>query len=207
MTRILFPEIYLLRHGKTLWNSQGRLQGQLDSALLESSYDALHAIDALFEEIECTHHFCSPIGRVGSSISVMGKLRLAEWAKKDALMEISCGKYEGRLITEIPDCFIEERNRNPWETRWPEGESFSDVHNRTQSFIESLQYLKGPVCIFGHETVNRVLIGHLLGLDPKIVTGLKHPNEVVFRIHQGVLDWVSVGHSWVKSSAISKISK
>jgi probable phosphoglycerate mutase len=31
----LYPELYILRHGETLWNQQGRFQGQKDSPLTD----------------------------------------------------------------------------------------------------------------------------------------------------------------------------
>ncbi|MGB2433038.1 MAG: phosphoglycerate mutase family protein, partial [Paracoccaceae bacterium] len=31
----LYPELYILRHGETLWNQQGRFQGQRDSPLTD----------------------------------------------------------------------------------------------------------------------------------------------------------------------------
>lgn len=30
-----YPELYILRHGETLWNQQGRFQGQKDSPLTD----------------------------------------------------------------------------------------------------------------------------------------------------------------------------
>ena len=31
----LYPELYILRHGETLWTQQGRFQGQKDSPLTD----------------------------------------------------------------------------------------------------------------------------------------------------------------------------
>ncbi|MCB2120639.1 MAG: histidine phosphatase family protein, partial [Rhodobacteraceae bacterium] len=31
----VYPELYVLRHGETVWNAEGRMQGTLDSPLTE----------------------------------------------------------------------------------------------------------------------------------------------------------------------------
>ena len=59
------PELYILRHGETVWNRQGRYQGRKDSPLTEkgrqqavSQRKLLNAIETLPRKV-----YVSPLGR------------------------------------------------------------------------------------------------------------------------------------------------
>ena len=197
--------IFLIRHGKTNWNEEGRLQGQLDSPLLESSHASIKAIGDTLEGIGFARLFRSPMLRVESSLSLMDKLKLQSWEVLDELKEISFGAYAGFLLSDLPESFQLERKRSPWETRWPEGESCRDVWLRTKAFADDLKKMQGDICIFAHETVNRVLIGHFLDLEPQLITSSKQPNDVIYQIHDGRIKWNKVGHTWSESNWITKI--
>jgi len=66
-----FPIIYLLRHGQTIWNVEGRYQGQLDSALT-SKGEAQAQVNAkkLLNYLDPSQPFsfyASPLGRAKST--------------------------------------------------------------------------------------------------------------------------------------------
>ena len=59
------PELYILRHGETIWNRQGRYQGRKDSPLTQKGRQQavrqrklLNAIETLPRKV-----FVSPLGR------------------------------------------------------------------------------------------------------------------------------------------------
>ena len=61
------PEIFLVRHGETVWNRSGHYQGQLDAPLTENGQDQARAVGRLarqiFDERGIMPFYCSPLGR------------------------------------------------------------------------------------------------------------------------------------------------
>lgn len=200
-------KIYLIRHGKTVWNVENRLQGQLDSPLADSSPAALCALDQELAGIPFRHCFRSPMGRVESSIACMPSLFTKQWTTIGELREISCGTYAGLRMNELDSAFLEARKLDPWSTSWPAGESYRDVWDRTSDFAAHVLSLQGPVVIFAHETVNRVLLGHFANLPPQGITSLRQPNTTVFRVEDQQIDFLNASADWIKGAVISKQTK
>ena len=198
------PKIYLIRHGKTVWNSENRLQGQLDSPLADSSPAVLRFLDQALAGIRFRHCFRSPMGRVESSIACMPSLFARQWTITGELREISCGSYAGLRMSELDSAFLEARKRDPWTTAWPDGESYQDVWDRTSDFAASILSLKGPVVIFAHETVNRILLGHFANLPPQAITSLRQPNTTIFRVEDQQIDFMNPSTEWIKGAVVSK---
>lgn len=186
----------ILRHGKTEWNLQGRLQGQGDSPLLDESIPVIRAVGDVIREYRFDHFFRSPLGRARRSFELMGDLEIAKDKETEALLEISFGKYNGEKQALVPDEFASQRNADKWNTRWPGGESYADLDMRVRPFSDHLKSLNGVVGILAHETVNRMLIAHLMNLSQEKFFLLKHPNHVIFKIERGELSSRTVGDQW-----------
>ena len=60
-----YPELYILRHGETLWNQQGRLQGQKDSPLTDKGRQQALAQGEVLRSIKSLPNivFVNPLGR------------------------------------------------------------------------------------------------------------------------------------------------
>ena len=122
--------------------------------------------------------------------------------KDDRLGELRFGAAEGLTLGDIdsrwPD-FRAKRERDKWSVRWPEGESYADADARIEPFVTDVlrQQLDveaaGPLAIVGHETMNMILLGRLLGIDPSTVTRLGQPNHVVYRVEGRLVDHAHLG--------------
>lgn len=186
----------ILRHGKTEWNLQGRLQGQGDSPLLDESIPVIQSVGDAIRGYRFDHFFRSPLGRARRSFELMGELDIATDKETEALLEISFGEYNGEKQAQVSEEFTRQRNVDKWNTRWPGGESYADLDSRVRPFSEYLQSLNGVVGILAHETVNRMLIAHLMNLPQEKFFLLKHPNHVIFKIEHGKLSSRTVGDQW-----------
>ena len=77
-----------------------------------------------------------------------------------------------------------------------QGESYSDLDSRLRPFTKKLSKLHGIIGILAHETVNKMLIAHLLNLPVNKFFVMKHPNHVIFKIENQKLSSKSVGCQW-----------
>jgi len=183
--------IYLIRHGQTEWNLERRLQGGQDSPLTERGRRQAEALAQSLGKVPPVHLIASPLGRAKKTAEIIAKGFGLPVQIDDRLAELRCGLAEGLTWADIderwPD-LRDARDLDKWNHPWPEGESYRDVDERLQGFVAELRnaFLQeadaGPLGIVGHETMNMILLGRLLDLDPAIVMRLGQPNHVVYRL-------------------------
>jgi len=147
--------LWLVRHGQTDWNIEGRYQGLSDVPLNVTGIDQAenaaqelsnHQFDAIFSSnLERAYHTAQIISeKIHLPIQVDPRLS-----------EISLGEWEGVLFDEVMALHkdgIEERNRNPLYARPPGGECLAEVAERMQAALEDIfdAYPDGQVVIVSH---------------------------------------------------------
>jgi broad specificity phosphatase PhoE len=135
-----------MRHGRTVWNEEGRLQGHKDSPLLPESIDLVHAMAEFFRDKEIGKIYSSPLRRCSATADIVSDVLGLPFARDARLMECAHGLCDGMLLSDTrascPDYYAQwEKDR--WNTAWPGGESYRDVFLRAQSFAADLNRLPG----------------------------------------------------------------
>ena len=129
--------IYFVRHGETIWNTERRLQGSLDSRLTnQGMFQALANAQTLEEalpNIATLPFVSSPLGRARMTMDLI-RARLAlpvpGYAVEELLAEVRFGDWEGLTFKEIESNFPEqwaERQLAKWTHAPPNGESFAQA--------------------------------------------------------------------------------
>lgn len=88
----------LLRHGRTAWNDEGRLQGRTDLPLSEAG-KALLCGRRLPAAWRAAPWYVSPLRRARESADCLGIAARVE----ERLIEMSFGDFEGRTLAELRD--------------------------------------------------------------------------------------------------------
>lgn len=161
------PEIFLLRHGQTEWNREGRMQGSLDSPLTELGRAQARAqglaLAAAGVDGASIDVFVSPQGRARATAEIV----IAQIGGKpivDArLAEIRVGLFEGRTRAENaashPHLFEVDGDLD-WYRHVPRGEPFEDFVGRAGSFLAELE---APAVVVSHGITSRVMRALMLG--------------------------------------------
>jgi broad specificity phosphatase PhoE len=179
--------IFLLRHGQTEWNLEGRLQGRLDSPLTERGRaqalmqrDILQPVFGAYPRIGI---HASPLGRAWDTAQCAATGHGVQ--ANDLLMEVSAGSWEGRLRADI----VAERGGSAAEEDMfdlflsaPDGEGAKALDARCRTYLSGLT---GPTVIVSHGVVSAFLRGLLRGLALSDIARLSHNQGVVFAIHDG----------------------
>lgn len=186
------PELFLLRHGQTVWNVEGRIQGHGDSPLTGLGQVQARAMGAvLAREIVDPGSFAmvaSPAPRAAATAR-LALAPLGRDADHDArLREVGHGAWEG--LTK-PEVFAHtpgaeagyEADPFGWHFTAPEGESFEAVVARLDAFLAGLDR---PTVLVAHGMSLRVLRGRVLGLDAAGMADLPGGQGVVWHIRDGV---------------------
>lgn len=153
--------VYLVRHGQTAWAVQMRHTGHTDIPLTEAGRAEAMVLRPVFLDIEFDLVLSSPLQRALETCRIAG---LANRAQTDAdLMEWDYGDYEGKTTEEI------STNIPGWSVfthLCPGGETIAQVAARADRVIEHIRKVDGPVAVFGHGHLLRVLGVRWLGLAP-----------------------------------------
>jgi probable phosphoglycerate mutase len=186
--------IYLLRHGETLWNVAGRLQGQGDSPLTWRGLQQARALgECLGREIDDLDGFrllSSPLGRAWQTAVIVAEVlgwdpqRIALDAR---LKERDYGRWAGLTYAQVRERYPEDwarRQDTPWDYRVPGGESSADVAARARGWLESLPH-EPRLIVVCHGQFGRVLRGLYLGLPREEIYRLEEPQDALFRLHRG----------------------
>lgn len=184
-----YPEIYILRHGQTTWNAVGRLQGHQNTSLTDLGRAHALTQQELLKAagVNSGHdHYCSPLGRTRETADIAFADCPDPVKYDDRLKEISVGKAEGMTLTEIEAEWpkvIENRLPFKWTFHCPGGESFQQLCDRVQSWLDELT---GPSVVVTHGITSRVMRGLLLGLDIDGMENMPGGQGVVYVVKDGV---------------------
>ncbi|MGR3291212.1 MAG: histidine phosphatase family protein [Paracoccaceae bacterium] len=186
-----YPEIFVLRHGQTEWNSIGRHQGRLDSPLTDLGRRQAHDQSAILGDLICNRtdisYYCSPQGRASDTAAIALDPLAVKARTDDRLCEISFGLWQGLTFEEISDgwpelCKYADLDMFNWNFAAPGGERFEDVRDRAESFLNSLT---GPTVIVTHGITSRVLRGLWLGVGQDEMAALEGGQGCVYHLSQG----------------------
>lgn len=162
-------KIYLVRHGVTEWNKEGRLQGQTDTTL---SDEGLAQADAAAERL--AHYrleavVSSPLVRArATAMKIFGAQESAQFDTDDDLMEVCHGDWEGLTAAEVLERWPAEwaeMNRMPHARSFPgeRGESLASLQRRALRAIARItSRFSGDVAAVSHGTLIKVLLLHYL---------------------------------------------
>lgn len=181
------PTLYLLRHGQTEWNAQGRLQGRLDSPLTDlgrmQARRQAQLVAGLEPDLPC---WCSTAGRAVETARIA--LGARPFRLDARLTEIDIGRFTGMTMAELraadPEGFA--GGGLDWYDRTPGGEGFAALHARVSAFLAGLA---GPAIIVTH--------GITLRMIRLVAMGLPLTRLAEMPVFQGALHRVSAGRHQV----------
>ncbi len=157
-------ELWLVRHGETVWNASGRVQGHADTPLSERGREQAGRLAARLKGMRFDGVFSSDLSRaletahiVATTLEGKPEVRL-----DPRLREIHVGAVSGLTRREAIE-------RGLWAHRefdepHPEGESRADLAARVQATVlEFAQGQQGRIIAFAHGGTVRAAIGVILG--------------------------------------------
>ena len=147
--------LYCVRHAESIYNSEGRIQGQSDPPLSADGRRQAEAIAAGFESISLDAIFASPLQRAHDSARPLAEASGLKIQLDPRLMELNAGVFQDKLWDDIEREFPEDAAR--WAEQdpdftIPEGESRRDLMKRGHAALESIRdagYARAAVVAHG----------------------------------------------------------
>jgi glucosyl-3-phosphoglycerate phosphatase len=135
-------KLYCVRHGETVYNLAGRIQGQLDSELSPLGRSQCEAVAEVLGGMPCDAVISSPLTRARESAQRIADILKLEVRIEPRLMEINAGIFQGHCWHEIDEQFPSEaarwRSQDP-DFRIPGGESRRDVMVRSRAAFSAIR--------------------------------------------------------------------
>ena len=197
--RYPIPMIYLVRHGRTAFNVEGRFQGHSDSPLtplgLSQAAVVGRLLKSLIPEPADWTLVASPLGRaLHTARIIQGETGLNTPILDDRLREIGMGDWEGLTEEDIAMVAPEAAkgaNRYNFFFSAPGGEGLPALTSRLQSWLdEALGDGRNRVAV-SHGVAGKVLRGLYLGLDVEAALKLDSPQDAVFRMEGGRVEKIA----------------
>lgn len=165
-------KLYFVRHGRTVWNLEGRFQGASgDSPLLSESIDILKQLGQYLNEIHFDTIYSSDLPRAVKSAEIIQSQLQSPCPLKSIpeLREWQLGKLEGLKIATLNAIYPQQikafrSNLAQFDTRMFEAESLYSTTQRTIQFIKSLKESPAErILIVGHGANLTASLRTLLG--------------------------------------------
>lgn len=165
-------KLYFVRHGRTVWNLEGRFQGASgDSPLLSESIDILKQLGQYLNEIHFDTIYSSDLPRAVKSAEIIQSQLQSPCPLKSIpnLREWQLGKLEGLKIATLNAIYPQQikafrSNLAQFDTKMFEAESLYSTTQRTIQFIKSLKESSAErILIVGHGANLTASLRTLLG--------------------------------------------
>jgi len=184
--------LLLVRHGETEWNRVSRFQGAMDIPLNDTGREQARQAADFLSDVPLNFAASSPLLRPKETAEIILKRHPGVELRLDKrLCEISHGLWEGQFEREIATQYPELLQRwkdVPETVQMPEGENLRQVWERAiaawQDLVHAAFAASRPEqptlgLVVAHDAINKVVLCHLLGLEPKDFWAVKQGNGAV----------------------------
>lgn len=164
-------KLYIIRHGTTKWNVEGKLQGRKDSELTEEGVNRAIMLRYRLEDVDFDMIYSSPQNRALETAKIFKGHRNTEIITHESLCELGFGTWEGMEISEIERKFPKEYHsytKEPESYTPLDGESFDELFIRVQNFLDDIARLDAKnILVVTHGVTIKAILAIIKGLSLK----------------------------------------
>ncbi|MDA0733927.1 MAG: histidine phosphatase family protein [Chloroflexi bacterium] len=162
-------QVYIVRHGETEWNAQGRIQGHSDIPLSDNGRSQAQAVARRLSRVPFSVAYSSDLSRTHETAQIILGDTATPLHTTPQLREYSKGVFEGLTVDEYahqyPDQF-QASLKNDLDFAPTGGESIREATARMARFVDEMlqNHLDETLLLVGHGGSLRSLIVALLAL-------------------------------------------
>ena len=179
--------VYVVRHGQTDWNKDGRIQGGTDNPLNATGREQAAAMARLMAEVKVDAVYVSSHQRARQTAEVFqGRSPTVPIVAMDQLRERFFGKFEGANDKDPVIVADWNKRRFTWADDMEGGETLESQSRRAEAALKTIREKHpsgGTVVIVGHGGMNPLLVAHLIGVPPQEgASAINQGNDEIYRI-------------------------
>jgi len=178
--------IIVVRHGETVWNTEGRMQGHADSELTEKGQSQAQAVAKRLKEESFSQIYSSDLGRAFNTAQTIADEVNHTVATDQRIREKSFGDLQGMTVAE------QQEARLTHGDELDSGESLTAFSKRVMNFFHEIATKHNG------ETVLVVTHGGVLSLLLRLCLGLKQESPRKFRLPNAAINTIdNVNGEWI----------
>jgi broad specificity phosphatase PhoE len=147
--------VYVIRHGRTVWNKSGRLQGHTDVELSDEGRAQSRKAAETLANVTFEAAWSSDLARCSETAEIILGSRAVPLQKTDAFREEDYGEWAGRTYAEIARTWPEqckEREADRVNARPEGGETLGEMQVRVMAKMDEIAatHSRGNVLLVTH---------------------------------------------------------
>ncbi|MFM7144508.1 MAG: histidine phosphatase family protein [Alphaproteobacteria bacterium] len=195
--------VYLLRHGPTDWNAEGRVMGRRPVPLSADGDRQVRARAPALSRLGIGSIWTSPVRRARETADIVAEaLGIDSVLELPDLTEVDYAEWEGRLFRElVAEPSFREHFVDPLHGRAPGGgESLHEVGERVGRALAAIRAASNgaPALVVSHGDPLRMMIAGAIGLEPGAMRRL--------RIDPAGLSALAFGGPWPELAFLNQAS-
>jgi broad specificity phosphatase PhoE len=176
--------VYVVRHGQTDWNLQGRIQGGTDNPLNATGREQAAALARTLAAVRIDAVYTSSHQRARQTAEVFeGR---APIRPMDELRERFFGKFEGASDKDPATLADWNKRRFTWDDAMEGGETLESQSRRADAALRQITARHpdgGAIVIVGHGGINPLLVSHLIGVPAQEgASAINQANDEIYRV-------------------------
>jgi probable phosphoglycerate mutase len=197
-------QVYLVRHGETVWNAERRIQGQSDSPLTEKGEQQAWQVGERVKHLGITHIIASDLGRTRRTAEIIADACGCSVTLDARLRELNMGVLEKRPLdglTADVEAWRATLVNGTEGGRIPEGESMTEMAPRMHAALNACLDLPAgsrPLLV-SHGMALGSLVSTILGLPAYAERRLRLRNCSLSRVDYQESAWLAKG--WIVEMA------
>ena len=162
-------KIYVVRHGQTKWNLEGRIQGKTNIELNEKGREQAKTIRDLIAKYDIDLIISSPLKRAKETAEIINSKLKCPIIFDKALEERGFGIFEGKIRKEIQDEVLNSHVLDNYylNTKYGEVEPIKETCERVWGLLNKLKenYQDKNILLVTHGGTIRVINGYFEGIN------------------------------------------
>lgn len=177
--------LYLIRHGRTTWNDEGRMQGWADPPLDAVGFQQARALAVRLAGARFDAIYSSPLLRARATAEALAEPHGLRVRFDDRLRERNLGDWTGLTFDEV-------RARDPrrFDADWrllgpPGGEKQAELAERAAAAVASAvqAHPLGAIAVVSHGGALSAYMAHVLGIPPDREVSFSFHNTAIARLN------------------------
>lgn len=166
-------KLYLIRHGQTDWNIQGKIQGSHDIPLNDTGRSQAARLAKGMDSRPVTKIFSSTLARAVETARMVGDRQKVDIYLVPGLIEVEFGKWEGMTWAEIKEEYPAEYERwsvNPVDVAPPGGETQMEAMKRVAEAMETVMGMtngREDIAVVSHGATMAYIVAYLMRNHPE----------------------------------------
>ena len=155
--------IYLVRHGRTIWNKELVFRGQADVPLDDFGRKQARCAGEALRDVELAAIHASPLSRARETAEAVAEHQTVEVAIDPAFNDFDCGKFQGMALDAAREAYpdvYKTWEESPHTVEFPEGGRLDDVTQLAMPRLRELARVHDgrAIAVVTHRVVLKVIL-------------------------------------------------